>query len=71
MLRLLTEIKLDGVPRMADLPYVLATVDRLLDRKGLDTYRDLSEKLASDSVTGDPVRTAIAGAIEMPWTGTW
>jgi hypothetical protein len=71
VLRLRPEIKLDGVPRMADFADVLATVDRLLDRKGLDTYRDLSENLASDSVTGDPVRTAIAGAIEMPWTGTW
>ena len=57
VLRLRPQIKLDGVPHMADFPYVLATVDRLLDRKGLDTHRNLSENLASDSVTGDPVRT--------------
>lgn len=69
VLRVLPDVHLDELPRMADFALVLAAVDRVLGTDGLARYAGLAERLAVEAVSGDAVLAAIAETIKVPWVG--
>ncbi|HSH60663.1 MAG TPA: hypothetical protein VK988_13690, partial [Acidimicrobiales bacterium] len=60
----LPSVRLERKPRMADYARVLASVDAVLGTSGLARYWTKQGTLASESLTGDPFITALAGQNE-------
>lgn len=73
VLRLLADIELTSMPRMADFARVLAGVDMVLGTKGLGTYVEQAATLAVDVVESDRVATEVRAFITSAnpeWVGT-
>jgi hypothetical protein len=68
--RVLSSVRLERKPRMADFARVLAAVDQVLGTSGLDRYLDRQSALAAESLTGDPFVVAIAETFVASFTGT-
>lgn len=72
VLRVLPNIHLDELPRMADFAKVLAAVDEIEGTSALATYVAQSERIATEVVEGDPLAEAVRGFAhkEGEWSGT-
>jgi hypothetical protein len=64
------EVVLERSPRMADFAHVLATVDLILGTDGMSRYRALAGTMAEDSVTNNPVTSAMSEVIRTQWQGS-
>ncbi|MEX2258392.1 MAG: hypothetical protein WD672_06765 [Woeseia sp.] len=65
--RVLSSVRLESKPRMADFARVLKAVDTVLGTHGLDHYLDKLAELSADSLTGSPFMlalTAMSGGFE-------
>ena len=65
----LPDIRLTGMPRMADFARVLAAVDNVTGDDALETYLNQRGRIASDVIEGDPVGAAVVRLVEQ--AGTW
>jgi len=71
VLRVLPEIDLPELPRMADWAHILAAVDAVLHTKGLHRYESLADRIAGDPVEDTPVAKAVSDlAGQGHWSGT-
>ncbi|MFI6981533.1 ATP-binding protein [Embleya sp. NPDC050154] len=72
VLRVLPDVRLERMPRMADYARVLAAVDTVQGWNTLDNYVASSQRVAADALEGDPFGSAVAHFIEThgAWTGT-
>lgn len=72
VLKVLPEITLDEVPRMADFAYVVAAVDRVRGTNALDAYIENSRRIRHEVVDGDSVALAIEHFMRKrrKWKGT-
>ncbi len=72
VLRVLPDVHIERLPRMADFAKVLAAVDQVRGTSSLATYRGMAGSIAEDVVEDDPVASAIRRFIyqRKSWTGT-
>lgn len=65
----LSSVRLESKPRMADFAELLAAVDRVLGTNGLTHYLGKQRSLATDSLTGDAFVIAMVESITGPFSG--
>jgi hypothetical protein len=65
----LSSVRLESKPRMADFAHVLAAVDQLYDTNGLARFMDQARVMAEDLLSADPFLVAMAAA-KLDFKGT-
>jgi hypothetical protein len=69
-LSLAPAVELRHRPRMLDFARVVAAVDKTLGRSGFDRYMSARTRIASETVTSDPLTVRLAGEVREPFEGT-
>lgn len=72
VLREIPNVKLEGLPRMADFMTILAAVDRVTGSDAVGVFEGHAARLAADVVDGDPVANAVLGFMRTrsSWEGS-